>query len=41
MISPGPIRNKHKRKFVKVVSETIPMGRMGNLKILIKTYLSS
>ena len=39
MISPGPIRNKHKRKFVKVVSETIPMGRMGNLKDFDKTLI--
>tara|TARA_X000000950_G_C13907670_1_gene657629 strand:+ start:2366 stop:3118 length:753 start_codon:yes stop_codon:yes gene_type:complete len=39
MISPGPIRNKHKKKFVKVVSETIPIGRMGNLKDFDKTLI--
>ncbi len=39
MLSPGPIRNKHKKKFVKAVSEKIPMGRMGNLKDLDDTLL--
>ena len=39
MLSPGPIKNKHKKKFVKVVSETIPLGRMGNLEDLDSTLI--
>lgn len=39
MLSPGPIKNKHKKKFVKAVSEKIPMGRMGDLEDLDQTLL--
>ena len=39
MLSPGPIKNKHKKKFVKAVSEKIPMGRMGDLEDLDHTLL--
>ena len=38
-ISPGPLKNKHKKKFVKVVSNSIPMNRMGHLKDLDSTLL--
>ncbi len=39
MISPGPIKNNHSNKFIKIVSGTIPMGRMGNLKDLDSTLI--
>ena len=39
MLSPGPIKNKHKKKFIKVVSEKIPLGRMGNLEDLDSTLI--
>lgn len=39
MLSPGPIKNKHNIKFVKSVSDLIPMNRMGNLKDLDETLL--
>lgn len=38
-ISPGPIKNKHSNKFINVVSNSIPMGRMGNLEDLNSTLL--
>ena len=39
MLSPGPIRNKHSKKFVKTISQITPMGRMGTLEDLDKTLL--
>ena len=39
MLSPGPIYNKHSKKFVKAVSEKIPVGRMGDLKDLDSTLI--
>ena len=39
MLSPGPIKNKHKKKFIKVLSEKIPLGRMGNLEDLDSTLI--
>ncbi len=39
MLSPGPIKNKHKKEFIKVVSSKIPMQRMGNLDDLDETLI--
>ena len=39
MLSPGPIKNKHTKKFIKAVSEKIPVGRLGNLHDLDSTLI--
>lgn len=39
MLSPGPIKNKHKKTFVNDLSNIIPMNRMGKTNDLIQPVL--